>query len=119
MSVPMNHRPSTARLAAWLAAKLGLVYLVARVVGRGIGNGVDDVDEEVGAIGSVFPSDERLDVLEDSDLPNVCRMCETGEERPRIPGTFLCPTCAAETWGLTEARRVARESRANNWEGAT
>jgi len=67
---------------------------------------------------TAFPADERRELLGD-ELPETCRRCELSEQRPRIPGQFLCPTCAREVWGDEKTNRVIRETReAHGLDGA-
>lgn len=59
-------------------------------------------------------SDEQRRKLLCDDLPEVCRRCELTEERLRIPGQFLCETCALDAWGEKKLLEVLRETREVN-----
>lgn len=58
--------------------------------------------------------DEQRRTLLDPELPEVCRGCETGDERLRLPGQFLCESCAAEHWDLDDLADVVAQVEADH-----
>ena len=51
--------------------------------------------------------DRRHELLAAVPLPVVCRLCE---DDLRMPGQYLCESCAADKWGRRTLSRVIEQT---------